>query len=72
MEELFEKVLAFLSSAEGASATIAIVLDFVWRLVPSEKPKSVLHMISYVAKKLSEVLAKVAEFLDKVLPQKLK
>lgn len=72
MEELFEKVLSFLSSAEGASATIAIVLDFVWRLVPSEKPKSVLHMISYVAKKLSEVLAKVAEFLDKVLPQKLK
>lgn len=72
MEELFEKVLAFLSSAEGASATIAIVLDFVWRLVPSEKPKSVLHMISYVAKKLSEVLAKVAEFLDKVLPQKIK
>lgn len=72
MEELFEKVLAFLSSAEGASATIAIVLDFVWRLVPSEKPKSVLHMISYVAKKLSEVLAKIAEFLDKVLPQKIK
>ena len=72
MEELFEKVLAFLSSAEGASATIAIVLDFVWRLVPSEKPKSVLHMISFVAKKLSEVLAKVAEFLDKVLPQKIK
>ena len=72
MEELFEKVLAFLSSAEGASATIAIVLDFVWRLVPSDKPKSVLHMISYVAKKLSEVLAKVAEFLDKVLPQKIK
>lgn len=72
MEELFEKIMSFLSSAEGASATIAIVLDFVWRLVPSEKPKSVLHMISYVAKKLSEVLAKVAEFLDKVLPQKLK
>lgn len=72
MEELFEKVLAFLSSAEGASATIAIVLDFVWRLVPSEKPKSVLHMVSFVAKKLSEVLEKLASFLDKVLGQKLK
>jgi len=72
MEAIFEKIMEFLSSAEGASATIAIVLDFVWRLVPSEKPKSVLHMISFVAKKLSEVLAKVAEFLDKVLPQKLK
>lgn len=72
MEAIFEKIMEFLSSAEGASATIAIVLDFVWRLIPSEKPKSVLHMISYVAKKLSEVLAKVAEFLDKVLPQKLK
>lgn len=72
MEELFEKIMAFLSSAEGASATIAIVLDFVWRLIPSEKPKSVLHMVAFVAKKLSEVLAKVAEFLDKVLPQKLK
>lgn len=72
MEELFEKVLSFLASIEGASATIAIVLEFVWRLIPSEKPKSVLHMIAYVAKKLSDVLAKVAELLDKVLPQKIK
>lgn len=72
MEQVLDQVSAFLSSALGSSATIAIVLEFVWRLVPSEKPKSVLHLISFVAKKLSEILAKVAELSDKVLPQKLK
>jgi|LakMenEpi03Aug12_release.lakeMendotaPanAssembly.Ray.scaffolds.fasta_scaffold21525_5 hypothetical protein len=72
MEQVLDQVSAFLSSALGSSATIAIVLEFVWRLVPSEKPKSVLHLISFVAKKLSEILAKIAELSDKVLPQKLK
>jgi hypothetical protein len=72
MEDFFAKVMEFLSSAEGASLTIAVVIDFVFRLFPSEKPKSVLHLVSFFARKLSEVLEKLADVLDKVLPQKLK
>ena len=72
MEELFNKAMEFLASAEGASVTIAIVMDVVFRMVPSKKPLSVLHMIAKGAGLVGKVLVKFAEVSDKVLPQKLK
>jgi hypothetical protein len=72
MEELFAKILELLSSVEGASVTVAIVLDFVFRMIPSKKPLGVLHMIASSAKLLGEALLKLAALLDKVLPQKIK
>lgn len=72
MEQFFEQVLKFLSSAEGASLTIAMVVEFVLRMVKSEKPLSVLYAVAFVVKKSGEVLTKVGNLLDKVLPQKLK
>lgn len=72
MEELFNKAMEFLASAEGASVTIAIVMDVVFRMFPSKKPLSVLHMIAKGAGLIGKVLVKFAEVSDKVLPQKLK
>jgi hypothetical protein len=72
MEDLFAKILELLSSVEGASVTVAIVLDFVFRMIPSKKPLGVLHMIASSAKLLGESLLKLAALLDKVLPQKIK
>jgi hypothetical protein len=72
MEELLAKILELLSSVEGASVTVAIVLDFVFRMIPSKKPLGVLHMIASSAKLLGEALLKLAALLDKVLPQKIK
>jgi len=72
MEELFAKILELLSSVEGASVTVAIVLDFVFRMIPSKKPLGVLHMIASSAKLLGQALLKLAALLDKVLPQKIK
>ncbi len=72
MEELFNKAMEFLASAEGASVTIAIVMDVVFRMVPSKKPLSVLHMIAKGAGLVGKVLVKFAEVSDKVFPQKLK
>jgi hypothetical protein len=72
MEELFAKILELLSSVEGASVTVAIVLDFVFRMIPSKKPLGILHMIASSAKLLGEALLKLAALLDKVLPQKIK
>lgn len=72
MEHFFEVVLSFLSSAEGASLTIAMVVEFVLRMVKTEKPKSILYGIAYAVKKSGEVLTKVGNLLDKILPQKLK
>ena len=67
-------IVAFelLASAEGASVTIALVLDFAFRMIPSEKPLSIFHLVAKVAGKIGQFLVKFAELADKVLPQKLK
>jgi len=69
---MFDSILDAITSATGMSATIAIVLEFVLRLVKSDKPLSILYVISNVIKKLSEILTKVSDLLDKVIPQRLK
>jgi hypothetical protein len=72
MEELFVKAMELLKSAEGASLTIAMVLEFSFRMIPSKKPLSLLHVIAGVSKKLGELLLKIAKVLDLILPQKVK
>lgn len=72
MEEFFAKVMEFLSSAEGSSMTIALVLDFVFRMVPTKKPLSVLHLVAKGAGMVGEALVKFAKLADSVLPQKVK
>ena len=72
MEEIFNKAMDFLLSVEGASVTIAIVLDFAFRLIPSDKPKSVIYLVAEVVKKSGEFLVKLGQILDKVLGQKIK
>jgi hypothetical protein len=72
MNELITKALELLSSAEGASATIAIVLEVVFRLFPSEKPIGVILMVSGIIKGVGNVLIKLSSLVDKVIPQKIK
>jgi DNA-binding HxlR family transcriptional regulator len=72
MDALFETVMKFLSSVEGASLTLAVVAEFVFRVIPSQKPLSILYLVAEGVKKLGEVLIKVGQILDKILPQKLK
>jgi hypothetical protein len=72
MEQIFNKAMEFLLSVEGASVTIAIILDFVFRLIPSDKPKSVIYLVAEVVNKSGEFLVKLGQILDKVLGQKIK
>jgi hypothetical protein len=72
MEQIFNKAMDFLLSVEGASVTIAIILDFAFRLIPSDKPKSVIYLVAEVIKKSGEFLVKLGQILDKVLGQKIK
>jgi hypothetical protein len=72
MEAIIQKCLEFIASAEGASATIAIVLEFAFRMIPSDKPIGLLHILAKSAKGIGSVLIKFAELSDKILPQKLK
>ena len=72
MDAFFESVMKFLSSVEGASLTVAVVVEFVFRVIPSQKPLSILYIVADVVKKAGEALIKIGKILDKVLPQKLK
>lgn len=72
MNELIVKALEFLTSAEGASVTIAIVLEVVFRLFPSEKPIGVILSVAAIIKGIGEVLIKLSNLVNKVIPQKVK
>lgn len=72
MDQILDQALAVLNSASGQVFIIGGVIDFVLRLIPSERPLSVIHAIAGASKKIGEVLVKFGTLLDKVLPQKLK
>lgn len=72
MEELFSKLMDYLSQAEVAYPTIAIVAEVVFRLIPSEKPRGVLIVVAKCAELSGKFLVKFSELLNKVIPQKLK
>ena len=67
MDEIIAKALQLLSSAEGASVTIAIVLEVVFRLFPSEKPQGVILMIASIIKGIGEILIKLSSLINKVI-----
>lgn len=70
--EFLNSVMEFLVGHEGMVATLAVVVEFVLRLVPSEKPKSIVYLVAGFIKAAGAVLSKIGELLDQVLPQKLK
>jgi hypothetical protein len=72
MEQVIEQALALISSAEGASIAIALVLEVVFRLIPSEKPLGIIIAVASIAKGVGQVLIKFSELLNKVIPQKVK
>jgi hypothetical protein len=53
-------------------ASIAIGLEFAFRLFKTDKPKSIVYMIADGIKKAGEILTKLGSLLDKILPQRLK
>lgn len=71
MESVLMSVLEFLNSMSGAAATIAVVLEFVFRMIPTKKPLSICHVISKVMRMVGDILLTVATLLDKILPQKV-
>lgn len=67
--QILDQIAAILNSVWGSAATIAVVLEFIFRMIPTQKPLSILHVIGAVAKKLGEILIQLGDLLDKVLPQ---
>lgn len=67
-QELIDKI-----PLEGAFvAGAAMIIDLIFRVVKTEKPKGILYMISDGVKLLAKGLEKVGALLDKILPQRLK
>jgi hypothetical protein len=74
--EWVDKILSILGSVEGMSATLIVVLEFVFRLLPTKKPLSILHLVAklihqgaVIVDGVSSILKKLAKILDSVLPQ---
>ena len=70
--EILNSIMEFLVGHEGMVATLAVVVEFVLRLVPSEKPMGILQMVAGIVKAVGAILVKFGEISDKILPQKLK
>jgi len=69
---MLDQVLAFVHSMAGQTTIAAIVCEAAFRLIKTDKPLSIAHLIAEGAHKVSDIIGGVANFLDKVLPQGLK
>lgn len=69
---ILQSILDFINNNLMSSiAIIGIIVEFVLRLFPTVKPAGIFQSISSVLKILAQIFAKVAEFLDKILPQNI-
>lgn len=69
---MLDQINSIIHSASGQAGIIAIVLESALRLIKSEKPLSIAHLIAEGLHKIGDISAGLANLLDKVLPQKLK
>jgi uncharacterized membrane protein (UPF0136 family) len=70
INQLIAKLDVFMSGS--VMVTVAMLVEFALRMIKSDKPMGIVHMISGLLKSVGMLFGKVAELLDKVLPQKLK
>lgn len=69
MESIIKVLEGLLNPA--TLAVIAVVVEFSLRLIKSEKPLSILHLIAAGLHQVSKIAELVAQLLDRVLPQRL-
>jgi hypothetical protein len=70
IQKMIDVVTHFMST--GAFAALAMIIEMLLRVIKTDKPVGILHMISGLFKKVGELMMVVASLLDKVLPQRLK
>jgi len=70
---LLDQVIAFVNAnLMPMVASAAIVVEIIVRLLKTEQPLSVAWVVQKILAKVAELAGKLAEFLDKILPQRLK
>lgn len=71
--EFLQKALEFLTNIDGSVImTAGIVVEVVFRLVKTDKPRSLLLMAAQALEAGGKVAIKAAELINKVIPQRLK
>ena len=72
--EFLDKIIAMFDgwSTSSTFVVVAGLVDFALRLLKTEKPIGVIHMIAGMLSRAGDVMKKASELLDKILPQRLK
>ena len=72
--EALNKMIEAINQAMSAPVlmTIAIGMEFMFRMIKTEKPLSIAYMVADGLKKVGEIMSKCGQLMDKVLPQRLK
>jgi len=72
MDEVVGQIESYIGSLERASGVLALGFELIFRLIPSEKPLSFAHLFAKILRSTCLVAEKLANLLDKVLPQNVK
>jgi hypothetical protein len=70
---VIDQISAFLMSPPGYVGVIAaLVIEMLMRVIKTEKPWSIAHLVAKGAHQIAALIKALAVFLDSVLPQNLK
>jgi hypothetical protein len=72
VNDILNHLIAIVSSWQGATASIAVVVEFLMRVIPSETPKSIAWGVANALHALGKLAELTAEFMDKILGNRTK
>jgi hypothetical protein len=72
MDALKHMIDVLNNHSAGAIATIGTIIEIAIRLIPSEKPMSIMIAASEIIHALADISGAIASAIDKIIPQKLK
>lgn len=67
-----DKIMQIAQSLQGQVVIGGVIAEMLFRLMKTEKPLSIAHLIAGTLHKIGDVCKIVAEFMDKILPQRTK
>lgn len=66
---MLDKIHALVLAHQVISGSALVIVEFILRMIPSQKPIGIIHAISGIAHKLGDIFGGIASFLDSILPQ---
>jgi hypothetical protein len=71
MDLIIEQIISFVANPQVILIG-GVIVEFVLRFSKTEKPKSIILAVASIAKSVGNGLVAVSEFLNKIVPQRLK